>query len=93
MNGTERVLRAGDMMMVDGTSIISSVLHGPDRRTRIKPETGEVLFAAYAPARIGEGVVREHLEDIRTNVLLLAPDAETRLLGTLSAPEEAESGT
>jgi DNA/RNA-binding domain of Phe-tRNA-synthetase-like protein len=93
MNGTERVLRAGDMMMVDGTSIISSVLHGPDRRTRIKPETREVLFAAYAPAQIGENVVREHLEEIRTNVLLVAPDAETRLLGTLSAPEEAESGT
>jgi DNA/RNA-binding domain of Phe-tRNA-synthetase-like protein len=93
MNGTERVLRAGDMMMVDGTGIISSVLHGPDRRTRIRPETREVLFAAYAPARIGESVVREHLEDIRSNVLLLAPDAETRLLGTLSAPELAESGT
>jgi DNA/RNA-binding domain of Phe-tRNA-synthetase-like protein len=86
MNGSERTLTAGDMMMVDGSGIISSVLQGPDRRTRITTETEEVLFAVYAPAGIGENAVREHLEDIRANVLLLAPEAETGLLATLPAP-------
>jgi DNA/RNA-binding domain of Phe-tRNA-synthetase-like protein len=86
MNGSERALTAGDMMMVDGGGIISSVLHGPDRRTRITPETEEVLFAVYAPAGVGENAVRDHLEDIRANVLLLAPEAETGLLATLPAP-------
>jgi DNA/RNA-binding domain of Phe-tRNA-synthetase-like protein len=85
MNGTERSLRPGDMMMVDGKGIISSVLHGPDRRTRITPETREVLFAVYAPAGVGEGVVRAHLETIRANVLLVAPEAETELLETVPA--------
>jgi DNA/RNA-binding domain of Phe-tRNA-synthetase-like protein len=85
MNGTERFLGAGDMMMVDGESIISTVLYGPDRRTRIGPETREVLFAVYAPAGVGENAVRDHLEDIRANVLLVAPEADTRLLATLSA--------
>jgi DNA/RNA-binding domain of Phe-tRNA-synthetase-like protein len=65
MNGTERALSAGDMMMVDGEGIISSVLHGPDRRTRITSKTREVLFAVYAPAGVGENAVRDHLEDIR----------------------------
>jgi DNA/RNA-binding domain of Phe-tRNA-synthetase-like protein len=86
MNGTERFLGAGDMMMVDGESIISSVLYGPDRRTRIGPETREVLFAVYAPTGVGEKAVRDHLEDLRSNVLLVAPEAETRLLATLPAP-------
>ena len=85
INGTERVPAAGDMMMVDGEGIISSVLHGPDRRTRITPETREVLFAVYAPAGVGESAVRSHLEDIAANVLLVAPQAEIGLLATLAA--------
>jgi DNA/RNA-binding domain of Phe-tRNA-synthetase-like protein len=85
MNGTERFLGPGDMMMVDGESIISSVLYGPDRRTRIRPETREVLFAVYAPAGVGVKAVRDHLEDLRSNVLLVAPEAETRMLATLPA--------
>jgi DNA/RNA-binding domain of Phe-tRNA-synthetase-like protein len=83
MNGNERVLVAGDMMMVDGKGIISSVLHGPDRRTRITHGTREVLFAVYAPAGIGKSAVRGHLEDIRANVVLVAPEATTERLTTL----------
>jgi hemoglobin len=85
MNGAEQAARAGDMMMVDGKSIVSTVLYGPDRRTRITPETTEVLFAAYAPAGIGDNAVRDHLEDIRANVLLVVPEAETGPLVTLPA--------
>lgn len=85
MNGSEPVLVAGDMMMVDGKGIISSVLHGPDRRTRITQGTREVLFAVYAPAGVGKTAVREHLEDIRANVLLVAPEATTEWLTTLPA--------
>jgi DNA/RNA-binding domain of Phe-tRNA-synthetase-like protein len=77
LNGTEAVLDAGDMMMADGAGIVSSVLRGPDRRTRITAGTRSVMFAVYAPAGVGEPVVRAHLEHIRANVRLLAPDAET----------------
>jgi DNA/RNA-binding domain of Phe-tRNA-synthetase-like protein len=85
MSGSERELDAGDMMMVDRKGIISSVLYGPDRRTRITPETRDVLFAVYAPAGIGENAVQEHLDDIRSNVLVVAPKAETGLLATVPA--------
>ena len=85
MNGAERVLDDGDMMMVDGEGIVSSVLYGPDSRTRIAPETREVLFGVYAPAGVGEDAVRRHLEDIRANVLLVAPGAVTELLATVPA--------
>jgi len=59
---------------------------GPDRRTRITPETGDVLFAVYASAGVGDHAVRDHLEDIRANVLLVAPGAEPGLPATLPAP-------
>jgi DNA/RNA-binding domain of Phe-tRNA-synthetase-like protein len=38
MNGAERTLRAGDMMMVDGNGIISSVLYGPDQKPASHPK-------------------------------------------------------
>ena len=80
LNGSEAGLEPGDMMMADATGIISSVLRGPDQRTRIAAATSAVLFAVYAPAGVGEQTVRDHLEDIRSNVLLVAPEAETELL-------------
>ena len=80
LNGRDLVLKAGDMFMADSEGVISSVLYGPDRRTRITPETSAVLFAVYAPAGIGETAVREHLEDIRAAVLLIAPEARTEAL-------------
>jgi hypothetical protein len=73
------------MAMRDGEGIVSSVLNGPDRRTRIAAETRAALFAVYAPVGVGPEAVRRHLEDIRANVLLVAPDAATDLLATLPA--------
>jgi DNA/RNA-binding domain of Phe-tRNA-synthetase-like protein len=76
LGGAEAVLEAGDMLMADGVGIVSSVLRGPDRRTRITPGTRNVVFAAYAPSGVGERDVREHLERVRANVELVAPEAE-----------------
>ncbi len=80
LNGQEKELIAGDMMMLDDEGIISSVIYGPDRRTRIKPSTGDVLFVVYAPPGIQEFTVCEHLKDIQKYVKLVAPGAETELL-------------
>jgi DNA/RNA-binding domain of Phe-tRNA-synthetase-like protein len=85
LNGNEAALEGGDMMMADGAGIVSSVLRGPDLRTRITPQTRDVFFAAYAPAGVGEDAVRAHLEGIRANVGLVAPDARTEELTTLTA--------
>ena len=80
INGQEQKLKRGDMMIVDGQGIISSVLYGPDRRTRITRETRQVLFTVYAPPGIGEQAVDEHLRDIQANVLLVAPEARVMML-------------
>ena len=80
LNGQEQQLKPGDMMIADAEGVISSVLYGPDQRTRITAGTKQVLFTVYAPPGIGEEAVRAHLEDIRDNVLLVAPQAQVETL-------------
>jgi DNA/RNA-binding domain of Phe-tRNA-synthetase-like protein len=76
ITGAEQGLKAGDMYMADTAGIISVVIYGPDERTRITPDTRSALFTVYAPPGVDPAAaVQAHLEDIRDNVLLVAPDA------------------
>ena len=83
INGQEQQMKPGDMMISDARGIISSVVYGPDQRTQITPETKHVLFTVYAPPGIDEEAVRSHLEDIRTNVSIVSPDALSDVLEVL----------
>jgi DNA/RNA-binding domain of Phe-tRNA-synthetase-like protein len=85
LRGTEQVTKAGDMFMADGAGIISSILYGPDQRTQINERTTNALFAVYAPEGISVDAVRQHLEDIRENVLLVSPLARVELLEVFGA--------
>jgi hypothetical protein len=76
------------MYIRDGEGVVSSVIYGPDFRTRIQPETRNAVFTAYAPAGISAAAVHTHLEHIRDNVLCCAPDAVTEMLEVF----EAEKG-
>ena len=80
LNGQEQVLKPGDMMIADSQGVISSVIYGPDQRTRITTATRRVLFVVYAPAGIGAEAVRRHLEDIRALIALFAPQATVESL-------------
>ncbi len=85
LNGKEQVLKPGDMMISDAQGVIASVVYGPDRRTRITPQTREVFFSLYAPPGIGQEAVRRHLQDIQANITLFAPQARTESLEVYSA--------
>jgi DNA/RNA-binding domain of Phe-tRNA-synthetase-like protein len=80
LSGQEQTLKAGDMFMRDGQGVISSVLYGPDARTRITAATRAALFTVYAPSPIEAQAVRQHLQDICDNVLTIAPRAEVDVL-------------
>jgi DNA/RNA-binding domain of Phe-tRNA-synthetase-like protein len=77
INGRSQQLAAGDMYIADTVGVLSSVVHGPDQRTQITDGTTQVLFTVYAPEGIGATAVQAHLENIQSNVLLVAPQAET----------------
>ena len=85
LDGQEQHMKPRDMMMTDELGIISSVIYGPDQRTRITKDTRDVLFMVYAPAGIGEEAVRDHLKDIRANVLLVAPEAHVETMEVFGA--------
>jgi DNA/RNA-binding domain of Phe-tRNA-synthetase-like protein len=76
LNGQEQALRTGDMFMADGLGVISSILYGPDQRTRLTPNTHQALFAVYAPPGIQLEAVRNHLETILDNLRVIAPAVE-----------------
>ncbi len=80
LNGREQVLKRDDMVISDSVGVMSSVVYGPDSRTRIKPATRRALFTVYAPEGIGQEAVLGHLRDIQDNVAAFAPDAVTDLL-------------
>ena len=83
IDGEEQQLKAGDMYIADAEGVLSSVIYGPDQRTRIQSGTERVLFTVYAPPGIGADVVHQHLEDIRENILVFAPEADTLSLEVL----------
>ena len=85
MSGSEQQTAEGDMTISDAHGVISSIIYGPDRRTRIGPGTRSALFTVYAPEGVSERAVREHLEDIRHNVLLVTPDGQTEALEVVGA--------
>jgi DNA/RNA-binding domain of Phe-tRNA-synthetase-like protein len=75
-NGQEQILKAGDMFIACQQGIISSVLSGPDARTRITSATRRAVYTVYAPPGIEEVLLHHHLESIRASVLLFDPQAE-----------------
>jgi DNA/RNA-binding domain of Phe-tRNA-synthetase-like protein len=75
MRDAPQQLKAGDMFIADGEGVISSIVYGPDRRTRILPATRNAIFTVYAPAGVGEAAVRAHLDTIRGHVAAVAPEA------------------
>lgn len=80
LRGEEQILKSGDMMISDRLGVISSIIYGPDQRTQITPDTQNVVFSAYAPPGIDEQTVARHLQHIRENVMVLAPQAHVESL-------------
>lgn len=73
-NGETMTLKAGDMYIRDGVTVLSSIILGPSTHGRATPETTAALVYVYAPAGIGEDAVRSHLADIATDASLLSTD-------------------
>jgi DNA/RNA-binding domain of Phe-tRNA-synthetase-like protein len=80
LRGTPQAPKAGDMMISDGSGIISSIVYGPDQRTQIRAETREAVFTVYAPAGIRTGAIVEHLKKIRYYAAIITCGVRTLVL-------------
>ena len=85
LNGGEQTLKAGDMFIRDEEGILSSIIHGPDQRTRVTPETRAVIFTVYAPPGIPKAEVETHLSDLEACVRVFSPHAEVETCEVLTA--------
>jgi len=80
LNGKPEILKAGDIFLADAEGVTSSILYGPDSRTRLTTATRNVLFTVYVPPGIDPAAVQAHLENIQSNVRLITPEATTESL-------------
>lgn len=85
MNGTDKAIRAGDMIMRDEKGICCSILYGQDNRSPISVGTTHVLYVAYAPPGVPTEVVDLQLHKIVDNIRLFSPTAVVEQLTLLSA--------
>lgn len=74
----------GDIALCDGNGIISSILRGPDCKSRITPSTTEVLFSIYAPPGIDDDYIVKHLGKLEKIIRGFAPLSRTELLHVFS---------
>jgi DNA/RNA-binding domain of Phe-tRNA-synthetase-like protein len=84
INGKEQLTKVNDMMIADSDGIISSIIHGPDLRSRLTPTTTHALFVVYAVPGIAQSVVLQHLSDIHGYVSIVAPQAQLEYQQVLS---------
>jgi DNA/RNA-binding domain of Phe-tRNA-synthetase-like protein len=75
-------LKPGDLSIRDDEGILSTVIHGPDQRTRLREETGSVLYTTYAPRGISDSDLEAHLHRIEVLVRADCPTAATELIAT-----------
>lgn len=85
MNGTRRLIRAGDMVMRDRSGICCSILYGQDNHSSITAETRHVLYVSYAPAGVPVAAVESQLQQIEQNIRLFAPGAKAEQSRILAA--------
>ena len=75
----------GDMIICDQqNNVISSILRGPDRNSRIKETTTDVLFCVYAPPGIDEDYIKTNLEKLEKRILENSPSATMEMLQVFS---------
>lgn len=76
LNGSEKQLKPNDMCMLDRSGVISSVIYGPDHRTRVIKSTRNFLVVIYAPEKITSKTINIHFNDILDFARILSPSSK-----------------
>ncbi|MBN1266285.1 MAG: hypothetical protein JXA25_12385 [Anaerolineales bacterium] len=87
INNEPQTLKDGDLYIFDTEEILSSVIYGPDFRTRIQKHTCRVLFTVYGVPGISINSIQHHLEDLRDLVLLSSPSAVVEKLEVIQSEQ------
>ena len=85
ISGRETAAVKGDAYICDREGVLSSILRGPDERTRITAETVDALFTVYAPSGVDTGAVNGMLDELERLIRLFAPASIRQYKGILPA--------
>lgn len=85
MNGSQKSLYPGDMIMRDADGISCSIIYGQDNRSLISLSTTHVLYVAYAPDGVPTDRVEMQLQKIEANIRLFAHNARVEQCTLLKA--------
>lgn len=85
MNGAPKIIDANDMLMRDDLGICCTLLYGQDNRSPITPTTSHILYVSYAPAGVPSELVREHMEEIVSNIRLFSSTCKVEQVRLLRA--------
>ncbi len=75
LGGREVEAVLGDMAMRDDRGIVSSIVYGPDDRTKLGPATRSAVFTVYGPAGVGRAALDTHLALLEEHVRAVDPAA------------------
>lgn len=84
ISGKEVTAVRDDVVLCDRDGPISSILRGPDEKSRITPAATDALFSVYAPPGIDTEYIQAHLGQLERWIAQLAPSASTELLTVFS---------
>lgn len=72
INNKDQNLKPNDIICFDGEGIISSVLYGPDFRTKITQSTSNCLFFSYFPYGEDNSKIQDHFNSILKYIKLFS---------------------
>lgn len=72
INKKNQSLKPNDIICFDGEGIISSVLYGPDFRTKITQSTSNCLFFSYFPYGEDDSKIQDHFNNILKYIKLFS---------------------
>ena len=78
LDNTEQTLKEGDLYIKDQQGILSSIIYGPDKRTRIRMDTDQALFTTYGIPGISKEQVYDQLVILEEYIRTFAPQAIQR---------------
>jgi DNA/RNA-binding domain of Phe-tRNA-synthetase-like protein len=76
ISNSNQILVKDDLYLSDQTGILSSILNGPDYRTRINDHTKEVMYFVYGVPNVTEYQITQHLIQIQNYLMIYAPNVE-----------------
>jgi len=74
MNGKQKIVPVGDMLMRDAKGVACTILRGQDNRSPISKSTTHVLYVSYVPEGITETQVQAQLDIMEKYVRMFSPN-------------------